>query len=273
MWSKAVSGFRNSAKVFRRSVMGDLSQHPADDAENPIVGVAWDVSGPQSVPIHRHRRGQLIYTERGSVTVEAEGTVCIAPAFRAVWVPPDVPHSARYPRDVAFRGLFIAPERCRDLPGRCAVVQVDPLTRELIHVAARMPWTYPADGPDARLMQVLLDRLTVLRVMPLYLPDGRDERIRRIMDALRASPADERRFRDWAVFVNLSERSLARRFAADTGMSFTAWRQQLRLVSAVERLAAGDSVTRVAFDLGYRTTSSFSTMFRKALGVPPSAYF
>ncbi len=273
MWSTGGRGFFNPAKLFRRSVMGDLSQHPADDAENPIVGVWWDVSGPRYVPTHRHRRGQLIYTERGSVTVEAQGTVCIAPAFRAVWVPPGVDHSARYPRDVAFRGIFIAPERCLALPARCAVVQVDPLTRELIHVAARMPWNYEADGPDARLMQVLLDRLTGLSVMPLYLPDGRDERVRRVMAALRASPADERRFRDWAAFANLSERSLARRFTADTGMSFTAWRQQLRIVAAVERLAAGDSVTSVAFDLGYRTTSSFSTMFKRALGVPPSAYF
>ena len=108
---------------------------------------------------------------------------------------------------------------------------------------------------------------------PLTLPDGRDARVRTVMRALRSNPADERPLSYWADVAGMSERTLARRFLADTGISFRAWRQQLRMVVALERLAAGDPVTTVSIDLGYRTPSSFSTMFRKALGVPPSTYF
>lgn len=251
----------------------DLADHPADHADAPIVGEYWNEPGPQSVSWHSHRRGQLICTLRGCVTVLTEGAQFVVPPQRAVWLPPETRHAARYPREVAFRGLFVAATHCESLPGRPSVVQVDPLTRELIDAAVRLPWDYAVEGPEARLMTVLLDQLTALSAVPLHLPEGRDARVRQVMQALRANPADDRRLDAWARSVHLSERSLARRFAEDTGMSFGTWRQQLRLAVALERLALGEPITTVAIDLGYRTPSSFTTMFKKALGVPPSAYF
>jgi AraC-like DNA-binding protein len=63
-----------------------------------------------------------------------------------------------------------------------------------------------------------------------------------------------------------------RLFHEQTGMSFTQWRTRLLLVEAVERLVAGASVTDVAVDLGYGSTSSFVYMFRSNLGVSPGRY-
>ena len=253
--------------------MSGLEPHPADRAANPVVGEVWDHPGPRRVVRHSHERGQLIYPERGCVSVETDAALFIVPPHRAVWVPPGTPHAAWYPREVAFRGLFVAEPLCESLPSRCTVVQVDPLTRELIRAVAQLPWDYAAAGPEARMIRVLLDRLVALPASPLSLPEGKDARVRRVMQLLRANPADERSLGGWAQVAHVSERTLARRFLADTGMSFTAWRQQLRVVLALERLAAGDPVTNVALDLGYRTPGSFTTMFKKALGVPPSAYF
>jgi AraC-like DNA-binding protein len=56
-------------------------------------------------------------------------------------------------------------------------------------------------------------------------------------------------------------------------MTFGRWRQQLRLLTALERLSLGEPVTRVALDLGYASPSAFSAMFHRALGTTPSAYF
>jgi AraC-like DNA-binding protein len=58
-----------------------------------------------------------------------------------------------------------------------------------------------------------------------------------------------------------------------TGMSFGAWRQQLRLLRALERLAAGEAVSTLALELGYASPSAFIAMFKRALGVPPGRYF
>ncbi len=56
-------------------------------------------------------------------------------------------------------------------------------------------------------------------------------------------------------------------------MSFGAWRQQVRLVDALGRLATGQKVTAVALDLGYQSPSAFTSMFRRALGRAPTRYF
>ena len=40
----------------------------------------------------------------------------------------------------------------------------------------------------------------------------------------------------------------------------------------VERLAAGDDVTSVSLDLGYRSPSAFIAMFKRVLGATPGRY-
>ena len=41
----------------------------------------------------------------------------------------------------------------------------------------------------------------------------------------------------------------------------------------MEMLAAGQSVTTVALDLGYDSPSAFTAMFRRTLGTTPRRYF
>ncbi|XOT98243.1 helix-turn-helix domain-containing protein, partial [Alcaligenes pakistanensis] len=54
-----------------------------------------------------------------------------------------------------------------------------------------------------------------------------------------------------------------RLFRQQTGMSFSEWRQQACLLAALAKLSAGQSVTQIALDLGYDSSSAFSTMFRR----------
>jgi AraC-like DNA-binding protein len=55
-------------------------------------------------------------------------------------------------------------------------------------------------------------------------------------------------------------------------MSFAQWRQQLRLLHAIQFLARGEKVTAAALESGYNSTSAFISMFRKQLGTTPSRY-
>ena len=56
-------------------------------------------------------------------------------------------------------------------------------------------------------------------------------------------------------------------------MTFSKWRQQLRLMQAMRLLAEGAKVTHAALESGYSTSSAFICMFRKALGTTPAVYF
>ena len=271
MWGPAMTDPRTGAAAAAPPYR--LDAHPADRAPAPVVGERWDRPGPRRLPWHAHRRGQLIYAERGAVSVQAEGALFTVPPERAVWVPPSVCHAVRYPGPVAFRGVMIAPERCGGLPTRVGVVPVDPLMRELVRAMCALGWDYAGDGPEARLAGVLMDRLTLLRTSPLRLPAMRDERLPPIADALEADPSDRRGVAAWAALVSMTPRTLLRRVRADTGLPLSRWREQLLLARALERLAAGEAVTTVALDSGYRSVGGFGTAFKRAFGVPPSAYF
>ncbi|TKR55717.1 AraC family transcriptional regulator [Allopusillimonas ginsengisoli] len=65
---------------------------------------------------------------------------------------------------------------------------------------------------------------------------------------------------------------MTRRLVAETGFSFTEWRQRVRLLKALERLVAGRSVTAVALDLGYDNVSTFIALFKRIFGVTPGRY-
>ena len=99
-----------------------------------------------------------------------------------------------------------------------------------------------------------------------------DARLRSIVEAMMAAPSERGTMQYWAQRAGLSERSLARLLARETGMSFGRWRQQLAIMMALRWMAGGASIQQVAHDLGYESAGSFVTMFRKTVGVSPARY-
>jgi AraC-like DNA-binding protein len=65
-------------------------------------------------------------------------------------------------------------------------------------------------------------------------------------------------------------RQFARVFKADTGMSFKDWRTLNRVQTALGLLAEGKSVTAVASELSFSSTSAFIAVFRRHVGTTPS---
>lgn len=173
--------------------------------------------------------------------------------------------------------LYVEPRLLRArpaLPETCAVVAVDRLVAELLEAAATFGPAYPRAGAEARLVEVLLDRLPALAAAPLlHLPQPVSPELLQITSTLAREPADRRTLEAWAPDVGLGSKTAARRFLAETGLTFGRWRQQCRLLAAIVRLADGASVTRVAFEVGYDDVSSFIAAFKGAMGTTPARYF
>ncbi len=245
-----------------------------DDGPGLIVARARECPADHVIDWHTHRRAQLLYAAEGVMRVTSASGVWVVPPQRAVWIPPGIEHHVRAQgAPLSLRSLYIRPDALAGLPSVCCVVTVSRLLRELILEAMQLPDDPPPDSAAARLVQVLLDRIEGLPVAPLHLPSPEDARLRRIADTLLDDPADARTLKEWGRELAASERTLARRFQRETGMTFGHWRQQVRLLAALGRLAAGDSVTTVALDLGYASQSAFIAMFRRALGKTPGRYF
>lgn len=73
--------------------------------------------------------------------------------------------------------------------------------------------------------------------------------------------------------VNMSERTLVRRFVAVLGVPPATWLQQARMSLACELLELGEiQIERVAERCGFNTSEGFRQAFRQQFGVTPSIY-
>ena len=244
-----------------------------DDDPVPIVCKATDYPAGHVIEPHKHLRGQLVYAEHGVVMLVAAGGSWIVPSTRAVWIPAGTLHNLRCIGAVRMRSLYLRPDVTPHLPPRAQAVAVSPLLRELILAAVAVVPPYAADSRDGRVMQLLLDELQALPVLPLHLPQPADARLRRICGRLAERLDDTSTLADWAAELAIDAKTIQRLFARDTGMTFGQWRQQARLLHALERLALGDKVVDVALALGYDSPSAFATMFKRQFGETPSAFF
>jgi AraC-like DNA-binding protein/mannose-6-phosphate isomerase-like protein (cupin superfamily) len=226
----------------------------------------------KEMDFHHHRKGELLLALRGVLTCEVEGGLWIVPPQSAIWVPGGVVHKFTATGTLECYVAFIDPSVESNLPSTCCALSTTPLLRELLIRSASLPMMYADGGIESHLVTLLLDEIAAAPIGNLHLPMPTDARLRKIVEMIAASPADRGTMETWARRVGMSERTLARVLASQTGMSFGRWRQQLHLMLAVRWLGAGASVQQVADDLGYESASSFVSMFRKNLGSPPARY-
>ncbi|WP_287812733.1 helix-turn-helix transcriptional regulator, partial [Pseudomonas sp.] len=78
---------------------------------------------------------------------------------------------------------------------------------------------------------------------------------------------------DWAGRLGTSEKTLMRLFQRETGLSFRGWRQRMRLLSSLDTLEQGHSVTTAALSSGYDSTSAFIAAFKGLFGITPGELF
>lgn len=120
---------------------------------------------------------------------------------------------------------------------------------------------------------MLLDQLRPVPFTTVAVPMPRDPRALDVACALVENPADDATVAEWARRAGTSARTLARLFAAETGLSFARWRTHVRVRAALPLLADGTPVATVARRVGYVTPSAFVAVFRAIVGVTPGAYF
>ena len=242
------------------------------DNQRPILSMDWEAQGPHSVTAHSHPRAQIVYPLNGAYWVNTPIGNWVVPKGQAIWIPSNIHHKIFSNASVSALMFFVDISSAHRLLQDCTVVRVSPLLFELFTKAIEYGNDYAPGGREARLVDVMLDELDGLEPAPLYLPLSDDKRLIRIMESLLENPASEKSFEEIAVNSGASTRTLSRLFSKSTGMSFGEWRKQLRLLVALDRLGQGHPVTQVALDLGYKSTSAFTAMFKRTLGAPPGAY-
>ncbi len=240
-----------------------------DDAPRPVAVMARGIAPGHRIPLHMHRRGQILHATSGIMRVETAEAAWILPPARALWLPPQWPHSVTMRSHVEMRTVYIAPAACAGLPAAPVLVEISGLLRELILALLEEPADYPESGRGGTVARLILTELARLPERRLSVPMPRDARALRVARALLDDSGLEHGFDRWAKEAGASRRTLARLFRGETGLSFAEWRARLRAMDGLARLADGASVAETAASVGYASPSAFTAMIRRTLGGPP----
>lgn len=222
-------------------------------------------------PLHSHESGQLSLSLSGVMTVTVEDTSFVLPPNRAIWIPAGCKHQSVIRSDLVFQFVFIDPKFVGQ-PRVCRVFETTPLLRALIGEMTEFETSPGEEDREAAIVDLLLGEIARMPSLPVSVPLPQDKRLRRVCDAIMANPADPRDIDGWASEACMSRRTFTRIFSEQTGMGLATWRRQVRVMEAASRIAAGESIAKVSFDVGYENPSAFTAMFHRTFGANPSTY-
>jgi AraC-like DNA-binding protein len=240
-----------------------------DDAPRRVAVLArvWAIGA--HIPLHVHRRAQLLHASAGIMRVETEAAAWIVPPARGLWLPAGLPHSVAMRSRVEMRTIYFDPAVCAALPERPAMVEISGLLRELILALIGEPQDYDETGRGGTIASLILSEMAHLKERRLDVPMPRDPRALRIARALLDQSSLAHGLDRWAEEAGASRRTLARLFRSETGLGFAEWRARLRAIDGLARMANGASVAETAAAVGYASPSAFSAMIHRTLGKPP----
>ncbi|AZF64299.1 Transcriptional regulator, AraC family [Pseudomonas sp. LBUM920] len=251
----------------------DVFLREIDEGDWAVISSATDYPENWVIPDHSHEKHQLLYAVEGVMVVYSALNQWTVPPNRGFWMPSGQVHSLRCVGTLKMRSVFVRPDRFPNLPSEPKTVSVSPLLSELIKASVSLKPPYAEDSREARIMHLILDELAILPALPLSLPQPADLRINRICQALQQEPGDASTVADWSDRLDLDQKTIQRLFRKETGLTFGQWRQQARLLLALERIAVGEKIIDVAIELGYESPSAFTSMFKKQFGKTPSQFF
>ncbi|WP_114285884.1 AraC family transcriptional regulator [Candidatus Halocynthiibacter alkanivorans] len=232
-----------------------------------VVGLASTYDAGTLIASHSHTAHQIVHAISGTMRVTVQNKVWFVPPARALWIPAKTMHAIQCVGPVEMRTAYLS-KACPSAHPDVLVVSVSSLMREiLIRLTER-------DGTALKLLlaDVLLLEMRQSIREPFSLPIPSDPRIARLALHLQNTPADGTPLNVWAKRLGFSERNLIRQIRTQTGMTFRELRRLTRIMIALDKLSAGQSVTTTAFDVGFETPSAFIHAFKSLTGKTPRQF-
>lgn len=223
---------------------------------------------PQSPDWH-----QLVHAEAGAIRLTTPAGSWVLPPDRAAWVAAGTDHSCTVRHRTVVRTLYLHRATGRPpLDDPVGVLELSGLARAmLLRLVARAP-IHDDDPSLPAWLTVLREEVQHVAVEPLRVPMPRDPLLQAAAARVMADVGHGWTVQALAACAGTSRRTLERRWREDVSLSVAQWITRARLVTALERLAAGEPVGVVAHEVGYASHSAFGVMFRAHLGASPTDY-
>jgi AraC-like DNA-binding protein len=186
------------------------------------------------------------------------------------------------------RSVLIPPNTLHHLRiegGRMAFLYVDPLSRDLAALTARMQVVTPraafdliGEGAVIKVLAGVADggvtdgdgRKTLTELLGIGSRADPDARILSALRRMRDQPHRSQSMAELGACAGLSASRFLHLFKAETGVPLRRYRLWNRMGAAVAAVRDGQSLTEAAHAAGFASSAHFSTAFRDMFGMMPS---
>lgn len=223
-------------------------------------------------PWHRHASGQLYWISHGLMVIETELAQWVITPGSVGWFPAHLYHSARSPGKVTGKCLYPEPSATPRFSPHPTVYATNSFTLAVLERIYLNANSSAPVGYSDLLVKVLGCEIAQMAELPLQIILPEDRRARNVANELLNNPGSMLSQRQLAQRWGLSVRTLSRLFSQQTGISFSQWRQQAKVIASLQWLCAGLPVTEVASLSGYSNTSTYIETFRQRFGMTPGQF-
>lgn len=238
-----------------------------DSFPNPVVGVASTITDYNS-GWHQHLKHQLLFAKDKGVMVDVEQSRFFVPSNCAILIPAHNKHRTTAQSEIELRAVLF--DNQQSLPDGVMLLTLTPLLREIVDKIAHWPWDKPFIEQYS-IFTVFEEELKQALKQPLqlYLPE--DRRLTPLLALIQENQIPPK-LSCVEKIVGASSKTIGRIFLRETGLSYQAWRQQWRLMKAMEMLTNKHPVNYIAQQLEFSSSSAFIAFFQKHTSQTPGRF-
>lgn len=230
------------------------------------------------VPQHKHRQGHILVVLSGVATVNVERSAYYIPYGYFVWIPPEKSHRISFEdKKIGLLNVYY-PAEFADCPFY-QEVGVYPMPSILYHVIELIEGQteeyLPGDWRYELLMttQHILPHIVPAQRFQLRLPTSDHPIIHKIVEKIQREYQQGLTAQYVAEECGLSVRTLSRYLRSELDVSFVQYVRTYRILMAIKKMVkAEDSITNIAYSVGYDSLTAFSNSFYKVTGLRPSQF-
>jgi AraC-like DNA-binding protein len=226
-------------------------------------------------PLHKHHKGQLVYIEGGMAYLNTRDKAYFIPARHYAWLPAGLEHYVQFrsPHLVVKNIYFINEEdAAHPFFNHLGIYPVSNLLLEMILFCKKWKGNVaPGDNKYLFLktMKYLLPTISQ-HPLPLVLPTTDSNRMQPVLRFIHAHMNTELTLPQLARETGFSVRSLSRLFQQKMNISFLQYLKLCRIIRGMELLLQTEqSISEIAYEVGYSSLSVFSNTFKELVGVRP----
>ncbi|WP_294203259.1 AraC family transcriptional regulator [uncultured Chryseobacterium sp.] len=244
--------------------------------QNPDSILVMRQQMEQRLPVHQHRKAQLLLVYGGIAYLQTGEKDFYIPSHHYIWIPKNYPHNLMFnTQDLYIINIYFPDKKADGFYDELGIYPVSNLLAEMLSFSDKWQGDYCKGSWEFEFLLTLKGVLAKenLKKFSIQLPTTDDKRLNAITDRFKNRLNENLSLDSIASQSGMSVRSLTRLFQTKLHITFVQYLKMLRIIRAMELIKDTDlNMTQIAYEIGYSNIAAFSNNFQQLTNMRPTEF-